>query len=375
MPRPDGEWLPLVQQMRKATKLTIMHAGRITTPQMAEKALAENWLDIVCMTKTHICDPHFTRKVFENRLDDIRYCTRCLQVCHGKMYAMSCVYNPFTRRELEWGDHKPAAVKKRIVIVGAGPAGMEAAWNAGMRGHEVIVLEQGKRVGGQVWIGAASPLRKNWAHIAEFYEGQSRKSLFEVRLNTAATKHGVLALEPDVVIIATGSTPKRLDIAGGKPALTVHELVQNGPGRAKRAVVFDQEGFNRAMVAADLLSSRGVMVEFVTPTHSIGPKVESMMLDELVHQLTGRHVTFRPGHDLVGWSGERGIAIRHVVSKEETVLPDIDLVVGLVGSTSVNALAAELKDAVKELHVIGDAKSPQTVEDATVAGATLGRSV
>jgi hypothetical protein len=117
------------------------------------------------------------------------------------------------------------------------------------------------------------------------------------------------------------------------------------------------------------------MVEFVSPTHSIGPKVESMMLDELVHQLTGRHVTFRPGHDLVGWSGQRGIVIRHVVTKAETVLPDIDLVVGLVGSTSVNTLAAELKDAVKELHVIGDAKSPQTVEDATVMGATLGRSV
>ena len=67
------------------------------------------------MTKTHICDPHFTRKVFENRLDDIRYCTRCLQVCHGKMDVMSCVYNPFTRRELEWGDLKPAEPKRRIV--------------------------------------------------------------------------------------------------------------------------------------------------------------------------------------------------------------------------------------------------------------------
>src|SRR5262245_8016639 len=89
MPRPEGEWLPLVKEMRKATRLTIMHAGRITTPEMAEKALAAGWLDIVCMTKTHICDPHFTRKVFENRLEDIRYCTRCLQVCHAKMSQMS----------------------------------------------------------------------------------------------------------------------------------------------------------------------------------------------------------------------------------------------------------------------------------------------
>jgi NADPH-dependent 2,4-dienoyl-CoA reductase/sulfur reductase-like enzyme len=145
-------------------------------------------VDVVCMTKSHICDPHFTRKVYENRLDDIRYCTRCLQACHGRMNEMSCVYNPFASREKEWGDLQPAPLKRRIVIVGAGPAGMEAAWNAGMRGHEVIVLEKADRVGGQIWVGASSPLRKTWARIAEFYERQSRKGIFEVRLNTVATK-------------------------------------------------------------------------------------------------------------------------------------------------------------------------------------------
>lgn len=375
MPRPDGEWLPLVKEMRKATKLTIMHAGRITTPEMAEKALAEGSLDIVCMTKTHICDPHFTRKVYENRLDDIRYCTRCLQVCHGKMREMSCVYNPFTRRELEWGDLKPAAIKRRIVIVGAGPAGMEAAWNAGKRGHEVIVLDQAGRVGGQIWVGASSPLRKNWARIAEFYERQSHKRIFEVRLNTIAKAQTVIDLKPDVVIIATGSAPKRLDISGGKRALTVHELVSKGPGNAKRAVVYDEEGFNRPLVAADYLSSRGVMVEYVTPLHTVGPKVESMMIDEMAHQLIGRHVNFLPGHDLVSWEGRQGIRIRHMVTKKETVLDGIDLVVGLVGSTSASTLADELRGHVAELHVIGDAKAPRTVEEATVEGATLGRTL
>ena len=131
-----------------------------------------------------------------------------------------------------------------------------------------------------------------------------------------------------MVIIATGSVPKRLEIAGGKPAVTVHELVAsfqqlhgqdvrathelvaNGTpahgqdARAtKRAVVFDQEGFNRALVAADLLSSRGVMVEFVTPLRKVGPKVESMMIDEMAHQLQDRKVAFHPGSELIGWSG------------------------------------------------------------------------
>jgi thioredoxin reductase len=375
MPRPDGEWLPLVREMRAVTGLTLMHAGRITTPDMAEDVLAENCVDLVCMTKTHICDPHFTRKVFEGRLDDIRYCTRCLQVCHGKMDQMSCVYNPFTKRELEWGDLKPAPRQRTVVIVGAGPAGMEAAWNAGMRGHRVIVFEQTDRVGGQIWVGAASPLRANWARIAEFYTRQSRKGLFEVRLNTVATPEAIEALRPEVVIIATGSVPTRLEITGGKQALTIHELVANGESGAKRAVVFDREGFNRAMVAADLLSSRGVAVEFVTPLDTVGPRIEGMMADEMIHRLTDRGVMFRPGRDLVRWEDDGMVRFRTVESGVEESLPNVDLVVGLVGSISRSSLADTLRCRVAELHIIGDAREPRTVEEATFEGAALGRSV
>src|SRR5262249_5650504 len=161
----------------------------------------------------------------------------------------------------------------------------------------------------------------------------------------------------DAVIIATGSIPNRLEIPGGKEALTVHELVARGPGGARRAVVYDQEGFNRPLVAADLLSARGVLVEFVTPLHAAGPKVGSMMIDELTHQLMGRHVNFHPGHELVGWDGQQRLRLRQVVTREERLLQEIDLVVGLVGSTSVSGLAEELRGAVERLHVIGDAQS------------------
>ena len=255
MPRPEGEWLTLVKELRAVTRLPVMHAGRITTPEMAEQALAEGAVDVVCMTKTHIADPHFTRKVFEDRLEDIRYCTRCMQSCHGQANSMTCVYNPVTSREATWAQLEPAATRKRVVIVGAGPAGMECALTAAQRGHEVIVLEKADRIGGQIWLGAKSPLRKQWSRIAEFYQRQSTKGRFEVRLGTEATAESVLALAPDAVVIASGSEPLRLEVAGGASALTVHEALQGEADGAKHVILFDREAFSRPLVAADYLSA------------------------------------------------------------------------------------------------------------------------
>ena len=373
MPRPEGEWLPLLAKMRAATGLKLMHAGRISTPEMAERTLADGLTDIVCMTKTHICDPHFTRKVFENRLPEIRYCTRCLQACHGTMGRMTCVYNPLTSREQEWSELKPATKPKRVVVVGGGPAGMEAALNAARRGHAVIVLERESRVGGQVWTGAASPLRRNWGRIAEFYERQAASGLFEVRSGVEATPEAVLALEPDAVIIATGSRPLRLQIPGGPEALTIHEVVAGAAGEAKRVLIYDTEGFNRSVVAADYLSSRGVEVEVVTPLPNLWPLVEGMMRDEIAEQLQKRGVRFAAGERLVGWEGSGRLLLRSVRTARERVVEGVDRVVGTIGSEAVDTLSAALRGHVPELHVIGDANLPQTVEDATYQGARIGR--
>src|SRR5205085_12641715 len=111
---------------------------------------------------------------------------------------------------------------------------METALTAAGRGHTVIVFERERRVGGQIWTGAGSPLRSNWARIAEFYDRQSRKGTFEVRLGAEATAAAVLAESPDAVIVATGSRPVRLEIAGGPAAWTVHEAIAGAADGARR---------------------------------------------------------------------------------------------------------------------------------------------
>jgi 2,4-dienoyl-CoA reductase-like NADH-dependent reductase (Old Yellow Enzyme family)/thioredoxin reductase len=373
MPRPEGEWLPLVKELRAVTSLPLMHAGRIATPEMAERALAEGLLDLVCMTKTHICDPHFTRKVFEGRLDDIRFCTRCLQSCHGKMDRMTCVYNPVTSREATWAGLKPASRPKRVLIIGAGPAGMEAAITAAGRGHTVVVFEREQRVGGQVRTGAGSAHRANWVRISEFYERQSRKGFFEVRLGVEATAGAVLAESPDAVIVATGSRPIRMEIAGGPLPWTVHEAISGAADGARRVVVFDREGFNRPLVAADALSSRGVSVEFVTSHSQIAPAVESMMRDEMIDRLSERGVRFHPGEEIDRWDAPGALRLRSVRTGQERTVTDIDGVVAAVGSLSSAELAEELRGRVPELHVIGDAAEPRTVEEATYEGGEIGR--
>jgi 2,4-dienoyl-CoA reductase-like NADH-dependent reductase (Old Yellow Enzyme family)/NADPH-dependent 2,4-dienoyl-CoA reductase/sulfur reductase-like enzyme len=382
MYRPDGEWLPLVAQVRAHSQLPIMHAGRITDPHLAEQALVTGQVDVVGLTKAHIADPHFTRKVAAGHLEDVRYCMRCLQSCIGKMETMTCVYNPLTGRERAWADLQPAPRRKRVVVVGAGPAGMEAALVAAWRGHDVVVLERAPRVGGQVRAAASSPLRSKFGEVAAYYERQAAKGPCDVRLGVLADAAAVVALQPDAVVVATGSQPRRLAVAvagegRSRPALTVLEAVAPDglAATARRAAVVDREGHMRAFVVADLFSNRGLEVEFLTPFATPGPLIDFMNRGELCERLAERGVRFRPGTDVLWWQDATTLAVQDTFTGERSMLADIDLLVALAGSEPVAALAAELAGMAPELelHVIGDASAPRTVEEATVQGARVGR--
>ena len=372
MTRPDGEWLSLVHQIKRTTSLSIMHAGRITTPQMAEEALSGGMLDVVCMTKSHIADPHFARKVQEGRLEDIRYCTRCLQSCIGNVEHMSCVYNPVTSRERTWAALEPARQRKRVVIVGAGPAGMEAALAAHTRGHEVIVCEKSDQVGGQVHLAAASPMRRMFVRIAQFYQRQAQKNEFEIRLSTTATTASIDALKPDAVIVATGCKARIAQIPGGRETWTVPDALNRNLTGIEKLLVVDRTGTMHALMLSDYLSALGLEIEYITPATRAACAVEGMTREEMLRRLQDRGVQFSVEEELVYWD-DRSALIRHSRFVEERALAEVDAVVISAGAEPLNGLALELRGVVPEVHTIGDANTPRTVQEATLQGGLVAR--
>ena len=173
--------------------------------------------DLIGMARTLIADPHWPNKAREGRVDEIRTCIACTQSCVGHIYVglgVGCIYNPVTGREREWSELNPAASKKKVVVVGGGPAGMEAARTAAERGHDVVLFEKAKRLGGQVNLVMRTPEREVFEEIIVFFERQLERLDVDLRLATEADEAQVIAEAPDTVLVATGSTPFLPDVLG-----------------------------------------------------------------------------------------------------------------------------------------------------------------
>ncbi|MEL7114735.1 MAG: NADH:flavin oxidoreductase [Pseudomonadota bacterium] len=268
--------LDFAGEMKSHTKFPVFHAAKIADVATARHAVATGKLDMVGMTRAQIADPHLVRKTAARQDHRIRPCvgaTYCIDRIYEAGGAL-CVHNASTGREGELPHAIPRAdVPKRAVIVGAGPAGLEAARVAAERGHQVTVFEASDRAGGQINLLAANPRRRDFVGIVDWRLSELDLLGVDIRYNTYAEAEDVLALSPDVVVIATGGLPQPPEMDGDALTVSSWDILSGAVQPADRVLVYDDNGGHPGMSAAEVLARQGAEVELVSPERALAPEM------------------------------------------------------------------------------------------------------
>jgi N-methyl-L-proline demethylase len=288
--------LDFAGEIKAATNFPTFHAARIQDVATARHAIASGKLDMVGMTRAHIADPHIVRKIIEGREHDIRPCvgaTYCLDRIYqgGEAY---CIHNPATGRELKMPHAiAKAALKKKVIIIGAGPAGLEAARVAAERGHDVTLLEAASEAGGQIRLTARSKRKSEMIGIIDWRLAQCQAKNVKFQFNTLADAASVIAQNPDVVIIATGGLPHTEVIKTGNDlVVSTWDILTGDIKPGSNVLLYDDAGDHAALMAAEVLAESGAKVEIMTPDRSFAPEVMGMNLVPYMRALQKHDVTF-----------------------------------------------------------------------------------
>jgi NADPH-dependent 2,4-dienoyl-CoA reductase/sulfur reductase-like enzyme len=367
--------------------------GRIVTLAEAEQVIASGVADIVSMVRALLADPELVRKSLAGRERDVRPCIGCNEGCVGRRFALGaavgqtgCTVNPLAGREYLGETLQAARQPRSVLVVGAGPAGLEAAYTAALRGHRVILHERAAAPGGLVRYSRAAPHRAEIGNICDWLWAQLEQLEVELQLNSVVDAGLVRAADVDAVILASGSLPRRDGVQRMRPALRVDGLdephvvtpleVLGGESPApRRAVVFDDLGNYQAVGSAELLLERGAEVTFSTSFAELAPDLFRSFQRDAVAQRLGRFAGFElETRSAVERVTSTSVLLRNLDSDRGHEV-EADLVVLMTGFEPQTALLAELEPLGVELHTVGDAVAPQLMPFAIASGRAAGAAV
>jgi 2,4-dienoyl-CoA reductase-like NADH-dependent reductase (Old Yellow Enzyme family)/thioredoxin reductase len=382
---PPRPMVYLAAEIKQLVDLPVFTAIRINDPVTADDIIKNNEADMVGIARGMICDPELPRKAQEGRLDDIRQCIACNEGCWDRFChkeAITCLQNPeagFERKR----KIQPAAVRKKVLVVGGGCAGMEAAIVARSRGHEVILCEKTGELGGAIRIMAMAPSRQEFGQAIRFLKHELERLSIDVRMNTEVTADMALAEKPDAVIVATGGlaievpAPEKvgpgssIEIAPGSHVVTAEDVLQRKAECGKRVVIADYQNYTKGLVAAEVLAELGKEVTVIMPfpvrLFTSNPyNVELITLGLQFMMLKSKGVTRVSDHQVKkAFPGK--VVIRDVFTEQEQELPADTLVLSYWRKAN-DGLYAELKGKVGQLRKIGDALAPRLLIDAIHEG-------
>ncbi|NTG50771.1 NADH:flavin oxidoreductase [Agrobacterium rhizogenes] len=350
--------LDFAGEIRAATNFPTFHAAKIQDVATARHAIAAGKVDMVGMTRAHMTDPHIIRKIMEKREDDIRPCVGA-NYCLDRIYQGGlafCIHNAATGRE-ETMPHviAKAEIRKKVVIVGAGPAGLEAARVAAERGHEVVVLEAANNAGGQIRLTAQSERRREMIGIIDWRMSQCEKHGVVFRFNTWADAETIAAENADVVIVATGGLPHTEVLSKGNEfVVSSWDIISGDVKPGSNVLVFDDAGDHAGLQAAEFLAKAGAKVEIMTPDRSFAPEVMAMNLVPYMRSLQKQDVTFTVTYRLEAVEKSGNQLVAHVgsdyggVSKQRS----FDQIVINHGTIPLDELYFELKPLSSNLGEI-----------------------